>query len=83
MTTMMVRDFHEKMEKELTKVTTQHDVLHVLCPAGDNVVVVAEQDWKAIEETIYLNQVPGMVDSIQQSAAEPLEKGTNLEDLEW
>ena len=83
MTTMMIRDFREKMETELSKVATQHDVLHVLCPKGENVVVMAEQDWKAIEETIYLNQIPGMVASIQQASAEPLEKGTHLEDLEW
>ncbi|NCD42604.1 MAG: type II toxin-antitoxin system Phd/YefM family antitoxin [Bacteroidia bacterium] len=83
MTMVMVRDFREKMENELTKVTTQHDVLHVLRPTGDNVVVMAEQDWKAIEETIYLNQIPGMVNSIQQAATEPVEEGIELNELEW
>jgi len=30
----------------------------------NNVVMISEEDWKAIEETIYLNSIPGMASSI-------------------
>jgi PHD/YefM family antitoxin component YafN of YafNO toxin-antitoxin module len=45
--------------------------------------VLSAEDWSAIEETLYLNQIPGLTDSLQEAAKEPLEMGTRLEDLEW
>lgn len=30
-----------------------------------NAVLVSENDWNAIQETIYLNAIPGMVESIR------------------
>lgn len=37
---------------------------------GKNVVLLSEQDWNAIQETLYLNSIPGMVDSILSSRQE-------------
>ena len=31
----------------------------------ENVVLVSESDWNAIQETVYLNSIPGMVESIR------------------
>ncbi len=39
---------------------------------GKNAVLLSEDDWNAIQETIYLNSVPGMVNSILKE--EPLEE---------
>lgn len=33
----------------------------------NNVVMISEEDWKEIEETLYLNTVPNMASSIQDS----------------
>ncbi|MGK0255941.1 MAG: antitoxin YefM [Arcobacteraceae bacterium] len=33
----------------------------------NNVVMVSQEDWNAIEETLYLNSIPDMVSSIQES----------------
>ena len=30
-----------------------------------NAVLVSENDWNAIQETVYLNSIPGMVESIR------------------
>ena len=37
--------------------------------SGGNTVIVSEEDWKALNETIYLLSVPGFVDSIRESDA--------------
>ncbi len=37
---------------------------------GKNAVLLSEQDWNAIQETLYLNSIPGMVDSILSSRQE-------------
>jgi antitoxin YefM len=44
-------------------------------------VLVAAQDWDAIQETLYLLSVPGMRESIKKGMAEPLEKSAR--DLKW
>ena len=37
-----------------------------------NAVLVSEEDWSAIQETLYLLAVPGMRESIKDAMAEPL-----------
>jgi antitoxin YefM len=46
-------------------------------------ILIAKEDWDAIQETLYLNQIPQLVDSIQKASTEPIEDYTHLEDLEW
>ena len=33
----------------------------------NNVVMLSQEDWNAIEETLFLNNIPNMVSSIQES----------------
>lgn len=37
---------------------------------GTNCVLIGEDDWNAIQETLYLNSVPGLVQSIQATKDE-------------
>jgi prevent-host-death family protein len=46
-----------------------------------NAVLVSEEDWSAIQETLYLLSVPGMRESIKDSMAEPLAKSKRT--LKW
>ncbi len=44
-------------------------------------MLVSEDDWKAIQETIHLLSVPGMRESIRAAMAEPLDQ--SVEELDW
>ena len=44
-------------------------------------VLVSEEDWKAIQETMYLLSVPGMRKSIREAMAAPL--ATSAKALRW
>jgi antitoxin YefM len=44
-------------------------------------VLVSEEDWKAIQETMFLLSVPGMRESIRAAMAEPLD--TSVKELDW
>ena len=44
-------------------------------------VLVSEDDWQAIQETLYLLSVPGMRESIKAGMAEPLAKSARK--LRW
>ncbi len=48
-----------------------------------NAVLIAESDWKAIEETLHLNSIPGMAESLIKEAQTPRADYTKLADLEW
>jgi PHD/YefM family antitoxin component YafN of YafNO toxin-antitoxin module len=39
------------------------------------------EDWSAIQETLYLLSVPGMLESIKQGMAEPLMESAR--ELDW
>lgn len=75
--------FRQNLKTEVDRCIDNHDVLRVTRRKGENFIVLGEADWRAIEETLYLSQIPGLVDSIQAAAAEPLEDGTTIEDLDW
>ena len=75
--------FRQNLKTEVDKVVAEHDVLRVTRRRGGDFVVLAAEDWSAIEETLYLNRVPGLVESLRSAAEEPLEDGTQFKDLEW
>ena len=43
---------------------------------GKNAVLISEDDWRAIEETLYLNAIPNMTQSILAADEEPLSECT-------
>ena len=47
----------------------------------NNVVMLSQEDWNAIEETLYLNSIPNMVSSIQDSMNAPDSEFS--ETIEW
>lgn len=46
-------------------------------------VLISSEDWKAMEETMYLNSVPGLADSILAAEAEPKETRVNADAVDW
>ena len=47
----------------------------------NNVVMLSEEDWNAIEETLFLNAIPGMASSIKEAMDAPNSEFS--EDVEW
>jgi prevent-host-death family protein len=47
----------------------------------NNVVMLSQEDWNAIEETLYLNSIPNMASSIQESMS--ADDSEFSEDIEW
>jgi PHD/YefM family antitoxin component YafN of YafNO toxin-antitoxin module len=47
----------------------------------NSAVLIGEEDWRSIQETIYLFSIPGMVESIMEGKKVPLEKCT--EEIEF
>ena len=47
----------------------------------NSAVLVSEEDWRSIQETLYLLSIPGMRDSIRKGLKEPLSKSAKT--LAW
>ncbi|MCK4838508.1 MAG: type II toxin-antitoxin system Phd/YefM family antitoxin [Desulfobulbaceae bacterium] len=75
-------EFRKKLKSEVDKCIRDHEVLKVKRRNGENFVVLGEDDWRAVEETLYLNQFPGLVDSIHKAESESLSEGTSLEEID-
>ena len=75
--------FRKTLKSQVDRTVANHEILKVKRRNGENFIVIGENDWRAIEETIYLNQFPGLVKSIHKADQESIENGTPLEELAW
>lgn len=49
---------------------------------GDG-VLISKDDWDSIQETLYLQSIPGMQESILKGMATPLSECVSEDELEW
>jgi PHD/YefM family antitoxin component YafN of YafNO toxin-antitoxin module len=59
---------------------SDHEPVQITGKRG-NAVLLAESDWRAIQETLYLVSMPGMRDSIIKGMNEPIEDCSREIDL--
>ena len=50
---------------------------------GKNAVLIGEEDWKAIEETLYLMSVPGMAESIIEGGNTDISECLDKSEVDW
>ena len=55
----------------LESVSNDHEVLTITGKHG-NAVMLSQDDWENISETLYLSSMPGMADSIKEGMNTPL-----------
>lgn len=80
MSTINVTNARRELYKLIQEINESHEPVHITGKKG-SVVMVAEDDWKAIEETLYLTSIPGMRESILEGIQEPFEECS--EKLDW
>jgi antitoxin YefM len=73
MTTISVTDARKRLYRLLDEVTTSHEPVHIAGKRG-GAVLVSEEDWRAINETLYLLSIPGMRESIREGLETPIEE---------
>jgi prevent-host-death family protein len=66
--------------KVIDSALSDHEPVQITGKRG-NAVLVAEDDWRAIQETLHLVSIPGMRDSIVAGMAEPVETCSREIDL--
>jgi prevent-host-death family protein len=80
MTAVSATTARAKLYRLIDQVNEESEPLTITGQRG-NAVLVGEDDWRAIQETLFLANVPGFAESIRQARAEDLDEGS--EELDW
>jgi len=79
MTTLTASEARVRMYKLLDEAAESHEPIQII-GKRHNAILIAEEDWRAINETLYLLSIPKMRKSIRQGLKTPLKKcGKKLE----
>ena len=73
MTTLTASEARARLYKLLDKAAQSHEPIQIT-GKRHNAVLIAEDDWRAIKETLYLLSIPGMRESIREGLKTPLKK---------
>lgn len=80
MPTLSVTDARSKLYRLIDQIHASHEPIVITGKRG-NAVLISEDDWRAIQETLFLLNIPGMKESIKEGLATPIEKCN--EELDW
>lgn len=80
MTSMTATEARKQLYALLDEVADSHEPVQI---AGkrNSAVLVSEDDWRAIQETLHLMSIPGMRESIVKGLKTPAEKCRK--ELDW
>lgn len=64
MTTINITNARQNLFKLVNEVNIGFNPVTIVNNKGKNAVLISEDDWKSIEETLYLSSIPGFIESI-------------------
>ena len=80
MTTLTASQARARLYKLLDRAASSHEPIQITGKRA-NAVLVSEDDWRSIQETLYLVSIPGMRASIRKGLKEPV--GKCADKLKW
>jgi PHD/YefM family antitoxin component YafN of YafNO toxin-antitoxin module len=63
----------DKLYRLIDETSTAHEPILISGPRS-SAVLIGEEDWNAIQETLQLLSIPGMRESIREGMIEPLDQ---------
>ena len=80
MTTIKVGQARTKLGRLVDEAAASHEPI-LITGKRANAVLLSEEDWRAIQETLYLVSIPGMRESIREGLQTPVEEC--VQELDW
>ncbi len=80
MTTVTSTQARSKLYALIDDANASHEPIQITGKRG-NAVLISESDWRAIQETLHLHSIPGMVESVQEARSEGIDKASK--ELDW
>lgn len=73
MTTFTASEARKRLFNLVDEVKESHIPVQIV-GKRNSAVLISEDDWRAIEETLYLTSIPGIRESIKKGLKTPIEK---------
>jgi prevent-host-death family protein len=73
MTAITASEARANLYRLIDEAASSHQPL-IISGKRNNAVLVSEEDWEAIQETLFLLSVPGMRESIREGMETPVEE---------
>ena len=80
MTIFTASEARANLYRLIDQTAESHKPIHI-SGKRTSAVLLSEEDWNAIQETLYLLSVPGLRESIKDGMAEPLNE--SVKELDW
>ena len=80
MTTISATQARKILYQLLDQVSDTHEPIQISGKRG-NAILIGEEDWRAVQETLYLVSIPGMRESIREGMQTPVDECE--EDVDW
>lgn len=75
MISLPVTQARSKLYQLLDEAAASHEPIQITGKRS-NAVLICEEDWRSIQESLFLTSIPGMRESIRKGMAEPLSKAS-------
>ncbi len=72
MATLSATEARTKLYRLIDQASLSHEPIVITGKRG-NAVLISEDDWRSIQETMYLLSISGMRESIREGLATPIE----------
>jgi prevent-host-death family protein len=80
MTILNASDARANLYRLIDQTNESHEPV-IISGKRNNAVLISEDDWRSIQETLYLLSIPGMRESIIEGMKEPLSESSR--ELDW
>jgi len=80
MTTLNATDARSKLYNLIDEAASTHEPI-LITGKRNNAVLLSESDWRAINETLHLQSIPGVTDSIKEGLETDISDCS--EELDW
>ncbi len=83
MTAISATKARENLYQLISDVNTSNSAITITNNRGKNAVILSEDDWNAVQETLYLMSVPGLTESLMEGGKEAIEDCLSEDEVEW
>ena len=80
MPTLSATEARTKLYRLIDQTSVSHEPILITGKRG-NAVLISEDDWRSLQETIFLLNIPGLRESIREGLSTPLEECSK--ELDW
>ena len=80
--TITTTELRKNMAKHLNSVSKYNDIINVSTKNG-GVVIISEDEYRGMMETLYLESIPGLEEEILKRAAAPESEFVSEEEIKW